>query len=235
VSWNGADGSETGALEHPAARLVLEYAERDRLRRERETTSPTTAATHVPGEASILRSLRLGGVPELYRTGEWERVRPAGVRAVADTIGLRCARGVWHELVGRGALFLGGPGTGKSTAAGLVCRAAVLAGVSVRYSYLPVLMDEMLDNRRRLEIVREQSAVGLLVHDDFGVRSLADWEIGFLDEIVETRYQTRRPMIVTGNLTAADLTVDTRLARMVDRWRQRTAADMIPFSGRSQR
>jgi DNA replication protein DnaC len=111
----------------------------------------------------------------------------------------------------------------------------VLAGVSVRYSYLPVLMDEMLDNRRRLEIVREQSAVGLLVHDDFGVRSLADWEIGFLDEIVETRYQTRRPMIVTGNLTAADLTVDTRLARMVDRWRQRTAADMIPFSGRSQR
>jgi hypothetical protein len=50
VSWNGADGSETGALEHPAARLVLEYAERDRLRRERETTSPTTAATHVgPG------------------------------------------------------------------------------------------------------------------------------------------------------------------------------------------
>jgi DNA replication protein DnaC len=213
----------------------MEYAERDRQRRERERTSPTTAARRVPGEPTVLRALRLGGVPEQYRTGDWARVRPSGARAVADTIAARCARGAWSELTGRGALFLGGPGTGKSTAAGLVCRAAVTAGLSVRYSYLPVLMDEMLDNRRRLEIVREQSRVGLLVHDDFGVRSLADWEIGFLDEIVETRYQTRRPMIVTGNLTADDLTVDPRIVRMVDRWRERTAADMIPFPGRSMR
>jgi hypothetical protein len=231
VSWNGVDGSGTGELEHPVARLVLEYAERDRLRRAAQPISLTKTASCVPGEKTIDRGLRLAGVPEAYRTGDWARVGAPGVRAVADTLPQRFD----GSLRGRGAMLLGGPGTGKSTAAGLLCRAAVRLGRSVAWAYVPMLMDEMLDNRRRLEIVRRYTQAALVVFDDLGVRALADWEIGFLDEIVETRYQTFRPMIVTGNLTVADLTDDARLARMSDRWRERTAADVAAFAGKSRR
>jgi hypothetical protein len=228
VSWNGADGNVSGDLGHPAARLVLEYAERDRLRRAAQPISLTKTARDGLGDRLVDRALRLGGVPELYRDGDWARVRPGAVRRIADSMGERLT-------TGRGAMFLGAPGTGKSTAAGLVCRATVRLGASVRYSYLPVLMDEMLDWRQRLGIVREQARCGLVVWDDLGVRELADWEIAFMDEIVETRYQARRPMVVTGNLTDAALRENPRLGRMVDRWRQRTAADMVAFSGGSQR
>lgn len=228
-SCDGSATTETGEAVHPATALVLQYAERDRQRREQQPTSPTPTEKRVPGEDAIVRRLRLGGVPPEYQTGEWDRVRAPGVRRVADEIEERCLK------TGAGALFLGGPGVGKSTAAGLVCRAAVTAGLTVRYAYLPVLMDEMLNHRERLAIVRLQSRVDLLVWDDLGVRSLADWEIGFMDEIVETRYQRRKPMIVTGNLTADDLKADERMARMVDRWRQRTAYSAIAFGGKSMR
>lgn len=172
--------------------------------------------------------MRLAGVPEIYWQSEWEQVRAEDVRQVADTLAVRMQSG-------RGAMILGGPGVGKSSAAGLICLEAARKGLSVRWSYVPTLMDEMLDSKQRLTIVRQQSAVDLLVWDDLGVRALAGWEYGFMDQIVEARYQRRRPMIVTGNLTPDDLRSNESLTRMVDRWRQRTAADLIPIGGRSRR
>jgi hypothetical protein len=230
-SDDGCGTIGNGVPDHPAARLVMAYAARDRERRAARPISLVRTDRRALGEQAIGRGLRLGGVPEAYRDGDWAQVRPPGAREVADSLPQRLT----GFARGRGALFLGGPGTGKSTAAALVCREVVRLGRSVAWAYVPVLMDEMLESRRRLEIVRRYTTAGLVVFDDFGVRALADWEVGFLDEIVEVRYHARRPMVVTANLTVADLTADPRLVRMVDRWRQRTAATVVAFAGVSRR
>jgi DNA replication protein DnaC len=133
-------------------------------------------------------------------------------------------------------MLLGPIGTGKSSAAALIVREAIEVGRFCWWSYVPDLVDELTQNvaSRRQEMVRQTQA-SLVVWDDFGAREFADWEIGHLDQIVERRYRARKPMIVTTNLTTQDLRADQRLARIVDRWRQRTCSSMIVLNGESMR
>lgn len=180
-------------------------------------------------------------MPQLYTEGDWARVRSELVQRWAHGVEARTRRRsdpgtVNWSLIGRGALLVGPRGTGKSTAAGLLCRAAVTAGRTVQWSYLPDLADSLAGKpAERAQVVRHQVAVDLLVWDDFGVRDLADWEIGFLDQIVEGRYRAYRPMIVTSNLTPTMLAADQRIGRLVDRWQERTAASLIVLGGASMR
>jgi DNA replication protein DnaC len=225
-----------------AARLVMVYAERARLRRAARPISLTKTGAAGLGEIGIERMLERSGVPERYRRGSWSQVRVDDVHDIAKTLAARLARR--GPLSGHGAVFLGAPGTGKSMAAGLLCRLALRRGFTVRYSYLPTLMDELLASSwNRLKIVRRQASAQLLVWDDFLVRPMSALEVSFMDEIVEERYQRRKPMIVTGNVTVDDLDAqvfgdpdaDHRYARMVDRWRQQTASTRVVFGGETRR
>jgi len=179
-------------------------------------------------------------VPPAYADADWSRVRDPKVREWALGIDARCRRRTegtmnW-ALAGRGALMVGPRGTGKSSAAALCCREAVKAGRSVHWSYVPDLCDQLAGKpAERAQLVRHLVHVDLLVFDDFGVRDPADWEIGFLDQIVEGRYRSYRPMIVTSNHTPAMLAADPRMARLVDRWQERTAAALIVLGGASMR
>lgn len=187
------------------------------------------------------RALRLGRVPDVYRSAVWEKVRSPAIREWTFAVHGRTQRKEdpgppnW-SLLGHGLLIMGPTGTGKSSAAALVAREAVKAGRSVRWSYVPDLVDLMSASPKdRAHEVRMQEAVDLAIWDDFGVRDLADWEIGYLDQIVETRYRARRPMVVTTNWTTSDLTGDVRLSRLVDRWRERTASGEAHLVGESMR
>lgn len=139
-------------------------------------------------------------------------------------------------LAGHGLLIMGPVGTGKSSAAALACRAAALAERDVLWAYVPEMVSRMSTGpRERADIIRAQSGVDLLVWDDFGVTDLADWEVGYLDQIVEARYRNRKPMVVTTNWTPNDLRGDARLARLVDRLGERTASQAVVLSGTSMR
>lgn len=179
-------------------------------------------------------------MPPAYADAEWARVRDPKVREWALAVDARTRRrtegSINWQLMGRGALMVGPKGTGKSSAAALCCREAVEKGRSVHWSYVPDLADSLAAKpAERAQVVRHQVAVDLLVWDDFGVRDLADWEIGFLDQIVEGRYRRYAPMIVTSNLTPKALAGDARIGRLVDRWQQRTAAALIVLGGASMR
>lgn len=113
---------------------------------------------------------------------------------------------------------------------------AMSIGKSVQWSYVPDLIDRLGSSpKERRQVVTQQSSVDLLVWDDLGVRDMAEWEIGYLDQIVEARYKRRKPMIVTSNWTAADLRNDARLSRMVDRWRERVCSNVVMLTGDSMR
>lgn len=185
--------------------------------------------------------MRRGGVPDLYLEAEWMKVRTQAVREWSLSIDARAysrsdASPRQSRFAGRGLILLGPVGTGKSSSAALICREAVMNGRGVLWQYVPDLIDDLTDKAvKRAEVVRRAGAVDVLVWDDFGVRDMADWELGYLDQIVERRYRTFKPMIITTNLTAADLVGDVRLKRITDRWRERTACDRVVLSGESMR
>lgn len=133
---------------------------------------------------------------------------------------------------GEGLLLLGSVGTGKSSAAGLVCRAAVRADIGVRWWYVPDLIPRLADRQHGEHVARQCIQTPLLVWDDFGVQGLRDWQLGLLDRVVEGRYRRNRPMLVTTNLTRQALE-DPALARMNDRWSERRYA--LTIAGESMR
>jgi DNA replication protein DnaC len=214
--------SETGAPKQSdsVAERIARYEARGRkwaeLARHRKGSTPT--APSPDGSRSgerIDRELRIAEVPVQYRDGDWATCRVADdLRAYVSSMEDSLARG-------KGVMLFGPTGTGKSTTAGLLCREAVIRRFAPRWSYAPDLRDLLkpTDGKRVRTMDRQRSA-DLLVWDDFAVGGLADWEIGWLDQIVEYRYQRRKPMVVTTNLTAQTLRDDARLLRMVDRWRE---------------
>lgn len=140
------------------------------------------------------------------------------------------------RFAGKGMILLGPVGTGKSSAAALACKAAAEKSRTVVWMYVPDLIDELTDKAaKRAQVIRRATRADLLVWDDFGVRDMADWELGYLDQIVENRYRNFQPMIVTSNLTSEDLRGDVRLHRITDRWRERTACERVVLSGESMR
>lgn len=171
----------------------------------------------------------------------WQKVLSPAVREWSLTVAERAYRRADAQprdgrFAGRGLMLLGPVGTGKSSAAALLCREAVTVGKNCLWQYVPDLIDDLSDKAaKRSEVVRRAGSADLLVWDDFGVRNMADWELGFLDQIVERRYRDFRPMIITTNLTTNDFLSDPRLQRITDRWRERTACDKVVLSGESMR
>lgn len=173
-------------------------------------------------------ALRQGGVPLEYRSPKWELCQQAkDLKAWCTDLDRRLKRG-------EGLLMPGDLGTGKSHAAALVCVETVKLGRSVRWAYLPEMLT-MLESARgtRHEELTRQAGADLLVWDDFGVTVPSEWHVGWLDQIVEDRYSSRRPMVITTNWTTKRLKEDQRLGRMVDRWRERNL--VLYFVGESQR
>lgn len=172
---------------------------------------------------------------------DWSKVRSPAVKEWAVGVHARTQHKtepgpVNHHLLGHGLLIMGPTGTGKSSAAGLIARDTFGAERTVAWRYVPDLLDTLTSNpRERQQEIKRCTAVDVLILDDFGVRDMADWEIGYLDQIVEARYRIRKPMVITTNLTREQLMQDGRLGRMVDRWRERTASNIVVLTGESMR
>lgn len=184
----------------------------------------------------------MGRVPDLYRDADWGLVRSPAIREWTLALEARARRSITRgsnpnwRLIGHGLLVMGPVGTGKSSSAALCCLEAARLEKSIRWAYVPDLCDAIAQRAaEREKEIKLQAAADLLVWDDFGTRDLADWEIGYLDQIVEARYRQRKPMVVTTNWTAEDLRGDARLARMVDRWRERVCSNAVVLTGESMR
>jgi DNA replication protein DnaC len=189
----------------------------------------------------VQRELGKARVPALYADAVWELVRSPAVKHWCVGIPARCHHRVDpgppnYALLGHGMMIIGPTGTGKSSAAALTAKAVVEAGKTIAWRYVPDLLDAMSGSAvTRLPEIKRLTAVDVMFLDDFGVRQIADWEVGYLDQIVEARYRARKPMVLTTNLTTRQIQEDGRLDRMVDRWKERTASNLVVLSGESMR
>jgi DNA replication protein DnaC len=196
-----------------------------------EDTNTATDCACRAGRIARVRTAGLEGrVPKRYRGVSFERppvpeiarVAPEVVQAVRRYVGE-----VGAQLdAGQGLWLMGDVGTGKTTLAMIVSKAALDAGRSVAIYSLPRLL-----NLIRAAIETEAGMVGFLdrlaavdlLHiDDLGAENTTEWVLEQLYTIVNTRYEDERAMIVTTNLKYEDL---------IEQLGERTVSRLVAICG----
>jgi DNA replication protein DnaC len=112
---------------------------------------------------------------------------------------------------GRGIWFVGGVGTGKTTLAMLISKAAMEAQRTVAIYSLPrllALLRDTYDDDAQFslnELIDRLCSVDLLHIDDVGAEQSSAWVLEQLYTIVNTRYEDGRSMLLTTNLDRKEL------------------------------
>ena len=126
------------------------------------------------------------------------------VRAYVQAIRERLAEG-------QGLWFTGDVGTGKTTLAMLVSKAAMEADRTVAIYSLPRLLGMLRDSYdddaaySLNELMDRLCAVDLLHIDDVGAEQSSPWVLEQLYTIVNTRYEDGRALLLTTNLGREEL------------------------------
>jgi DNA replication protein DnaC len=124
----------------------------------------------------------------------------AEVRTFVDDLDVRLAEG-------RGLWLFGDTGTGKTTLAMLISKAALEAGKSVAIYSLPKLLarirrtyDSEPGGDSYLSFFERLTSVDLLHIDDLGAEKRSDWVLEQLYALVNERYEAERSVLITTNL-----------------------------------
>jgi DNA replication protein DnaC len=152
-------------------------------------------------------------IPRKYRGVSFDRapvteLSPDVVRQVRSFV--RDIEG--NVAKGRGLWFMGDVGTGKTTLAMLVAKAALDQGLSVAIYSVPHLLAEIRDTydadpgeRSYMDFFRRLVSVDLLQLEDLGAEKRTDWVLEQLYSLVNERYEENRSLVVTTNLDFGDL------------------------------
>jgi DNA replication protein DnaC len=147
-------------------------------------------------------------IPRRFRDVAWDRPpvahMPASlvreVRGFADRIERQLDEG-------RGLSFVGQTGTGKTTLAMLVSKAALAAGRTVAIYSMPRLLTVIRQTyddgalQRDIDLIDRLVAVDLLHVDDLGAERTNPWVLEQLYSIVNGRYEEQRSIVLTTNIT----------------------------------
>ena len=192
-----------------------------------ETNTARRCRCRAQPDRGISGRLR-GGIPKRMLAASLDRhpdLEPSLVRHVRRFItevepNVEAGRGLW---------FHGTVGTGKTTLALLVARAARDAGRTVAIYSVPLLFAEMRDtfgddnDDSHLALFRRLSEVDLLVLDDLGAERQTEWVLEQLFSLVNERWQDQRSIIVTSNVPDPyrDVTLATLRAEIGELRRRR--------------
>jgi DNA replication protein DnaC len=177
------------------------------------------------------------GVPKRFRGVSFDRKPICDL----DPFVLRPVRMFVEQIVdnvdaGRGLWFTGDLGTGKTSLAMLVSRAAEKQGKSVAIYPVTRLLAEIKDTYDSdstgsyMQLFRRLCSVDLLQLDDLGAEKRTEWVLEQLYAIVNERWQDERSIVVTTNITDLDQLRDQIGARTVSRLLE-ICGDPLPIMG----
>lgn len=120
---------------------------------------------------------------------------------------------------GKGLLLYGGVGTGKTFLAACIANAVINNGYSAKVTSFANIADEMWSAENKSEYLESLCRYSLLVLDDLGVERKTHYMQEMIYKIVNARYASGMPIVVTTNLTPQELSkpADIGYARIYDR------------------
>lgn len=177
-------------------------------------------------------------IPRRYRDVAFERPPVTNIDPQVVAATWRFADTIDKKLdTGRGLWFMGPVGTGKTTLAMLVSKAALKTGRSVAIYSLPRLLNEIRDTHRaersHVELLDRLTAVDLLHIDDVGAERTTDWVLEELYSIVNARYEDERSMVITTNILDREALCEQISERTVSRLTE--MCDELPLVGHDRR
>jgi DNA replication protein DnaC len=177
-------------------------------------------------------------IPRRYRDVAFERPPVTDIDPQIVTATRRYAANIDDQLdAGRGLWFMGPVGTGKTTLAMLVSKAASDVGRSVAIYSLPRLLNEIRDTHRaersHVDLLDRLTAVDLLHIDDVGAERTTDWVLEELYSIVNSRYEDKRSIVITTNILDREALCEQITARTVSRLTE--MCDELPLLGHDHR
>jgi DNA replication protein DnaC len=171
-----------------------------------------------------------GRMPRHYRGVSFERPPVPEIARVAPDVVQevrRYVRDIDANLdAGRGLWLMGDVGTGKTTLAMIVSKAAIDVGRSVAIYSLPRLLNliraAIETEAGMIGFLEQLAAVDLLHIDDLGAENTTEWVLEQLYSIVNSRYEDERAMIVTTNL---------RYDALIEQLGERTVSRLVAICG----
>ena len=142
-----------------------------------------------------------------------------------------------HLQTGTGLILRGRVGTMKTTLAVAVLQAVLALGKTGFLITMPSLLDTIFTMKEKntdewLAFETNLRQTPLLVLDDLGAEYASAWVLNKVDAIITERYNRRRSMIITTNLTS-DQMRNTYTERLIDRLR--STCQVLTFAGQSLR
>ena len=144
----------------------------------------------------------------------------------------------WDTMLAEniGYLLWGSVGTGKSYFAGCIANALMEKEITVRMTNFALILNDLNAKfEGRNEYISQLCRALLLIIDDFGMERGTDYGLEQVYNVIDSRYRSKKPLIVTTNIPLQDLQhpQDTAHARIYDRLLEMCAP--IRFSGENFR
>lgn len=119
---------------------------------------------------------------------------------------IKCQKYVehWPEMLesNSGLLFWGGVGNGKTFAASCIANALIDRGIPALVTSFPRILNAGWD---KAEIISQMKRFPLMVIDDLGAERQSEYAQEIVYSVVDERYKTGKPLIVTTNLTLDEM------------------------------
>lgn len=195
-----------------------EYQERERRR--------------IAGRHDTLRNLAFSDPAQ----HSWTFANDNGRNPKMDIARRYCAK--WDKIREKnyGLVLWGGVGCGKSYMAGCIANELIDRGIPVRMTSFARIMNDLMGSvSGRNEYIDRLCAAELLIIDDFGVERNTEYAMEQIYTVIDARYRSRMPLILTTNMTLEEL--QNPSDRMHSRIYDRILEMCLPvrFTGESMR
>lgn len=185
------------------------------------------------------KTLEYAGIMERFQTVKFENVIPTeDIKQNADMV-LNYANNIEKHIVnGEGLILSGSYGTMKTTLAICVLRKYLEQGGRGLFVPMCSMMDGLYSMKIRnteewMNYETRLRTTSLLIVDDLGSEDVsAPWVLSKVNSIITERYNRKKSIIVTTNLTKEEL-AKTYAGRIIDRLRSTNY--YISFTGKTKR
>ena len=127
----------------------------------------------------------------------------------------------WSDMLSKniGLLLWGEVGTGKTYFAACIANALVENCVTVKMTNFSTILNDLFYENDKNQYIDRLNNHSLLIIDDLGIERDTEYALEQVYNIIDTRYKSNKPLIVTTNLTITEIKnpVDTAHKRIYDR------------------